>query len=184
LLVLAQRRGLRIQEVPVDWAEDPDSRVDIVQTALDDLRGVARLLLQAPPVRFLIVGVISTIAYAALYLLLRTWLSPAVSNALSLALTAVANTQANRHYEFGLRGRRGLLHQHAAGALVYALALALTGGALAILRDVDPHPARLLEVTVLVIASALATVSRYVALRTWVFAWRTRVPREPRAATN
>jgi glycosyltransferase involved in cell wall biosynthesis len=43
LLVLAQRRGLRIHEVPVDWIEDSDSRVDVVSTALADLRGVARL---------------------------------------------------------------------------------------------------------------------------------------------
>ena len=45
LLVLAQRRGLRIHEVPVDWIEDPDSRVAIVATAVEDLRGVARLML-------------------------------------------------------------------------------------------------------------------------------------------
>jgi hypothetical protein len=45
LLVLAQRRGMRIHEVPVDWVDDPDSRVAIVSTALDDLRGVARLAL-------------------------------------------------------------------------------------------------------------------------------------------
>jgi glycosyltransferase involved in cell wall biosynthesis len=44
LLVLAQRRGLRIHEVPVDWVEDSDSRVKIVSTALADLRGVGRLL--------------------------------------------------------------------------------------------------------------------------------------------
>jgi putative flippase GtrA len=43
LLVLAQRAGLRIHEVPVDWVDDPDSRVDIVATAMADLRGVARL---------------------------------------------------------------------------------------------------------------------------------------------
>jgi glycosyltransferase involved in cell wall biosynthesis len=49
LLVLAQRRGLRIHEVPVDWLEDLDSRVDITQTALADLRGVARLLVHRPP---------------------------------------------------------------------------------------------------------------------------------------
>ena len=49
LLVLAQRRGLRIHEVPVDWVEDADSRVQIVQTALADLRGVARLLVHRPP---------------------------------------------------------------------------------------------------------------------------------------
>ena len=44
LLVTAQRIGLRIHEVPVDWVDDIDSRVDIVHTALDDLRGVARML--------------------------------------------------------------------------------------------------------------------------------------------
>jgi hypothetical protein len=43
LLVLAQRAGLRIHEVPVDWIDDADSRVDIVSTALGDLRGIARL---------------------------------------------------------------------------------------------------------------------------------------------
>jgi glycosyltransferase involved in cell wall biosynthesis len=45
LLILAQRRGMRIHEVPVDWIEDSDSRVRIVSTALADLRGVARLFL-------------------------------------------------------------------------------------------------------------------------------------------
>ncbi len=43
LLILAQRAGLRVHEVPVDWTDDPDSRVDIVRTAMDDLRGVVRL---------------------------------------------------------------------------------------------------------------------------------------------
>jgi glycosyltransferase involved in cell wall biosynthesis len=43
LLILAQRAGLRVHEVPVDWTDDPDSRVAIVRTALDDLRGVWRL---------------------------------------------------------------------------------------------------------------------------------------------
>lgn len=44
LLVLAERARLRILEVPVDWVDDPDSRVAIVATATADLRGVARLL--------------------------------------------------------------------------------------------------------------------------------------------
>jgi putative flippase GtrA len=174
LLVLAQRRGLRIHEVPVDWVDDPDSRVHIVSTALTDLRGVARLLTQAPLARFLMIGVVSTLAYAALYVLLRAWLTPGVANAVALALTAVANTQANRHFTFRVRGRQGLVRHHAAGALVYLLALALTGGALDVLQAIDPHPARMLEVAVLVLASAFATVSRYVALRTWVFATRMR----------
>jgi glycosyltransferase involved in cell wall biosynthesis len=43
LLVLAERSGLRIHEVPVDWTDDPDSRVDIRATVAEDLRGVRRL---------------------------------------------------------------------------------------------------------------------------------------------
>ena len=44
LLVLAQRADLRIHEVPVDWVDDPGTTVDIVATATEDLRGVARLI--------------------------------------------------------------------------------------------------------------------------------------------
>ncbi|MER5465770.1 bifunctional glycosyltransferase family 2/GtrA family protein [Streptomyces sp. NPDC002668] len=43
LLVLAERAGLRIHEVPVDWVDDPDSTVHIVSTATEDLRGVWRV---------------------------------------------------------------------------------------------------------------------------------------------
>jgi putative flippase GtrA len=43
MLVLAERAGLRIHEVPVDWVDDPDSTVHIVKTATDDLRGVWRV---------------------------------------------------------------------------------------------------------------------------------------------
>jgi glycosyltransferase involved in cell wall biosynthesis len=44
LLVLAQRSGLRIHEVPVDWTDDDDTRVNLVPTALEDLSGVWRLM--------------------------------------------------------------------------------------------------------------------------------------------
>jgi glycosyltransferase involved in cell wall biosynthesis len=89
LLVLAQRDGLRIHEVPVDWTDDPDSSVDIVRTATDDLKGVARLLSTAPMARFLAIGVVSTIAYALLFLLMRIGgVGPGVANVLALAVTA------------------------------------------------------------------------------------------------
>jgi glycosyltransferase involved in cell wall biosynthesis len=174
LLVLAQRQGMRIHEVAVDWVDDPDSRVEILRTALADLRGVLRLLLSSAVARFLIIGVLSTLAYAALYLMARGPLGAGMANAVALALTAVANTQANRRFSFRIRGRHGLLRQHAAGALVYVLALALTGGALAVLDRLDAHPGRLVEVAVLVVASAAATVTRWFALRSWVFARRER----------
>jgi glycosyltransferase involved in cell wall biosynthesis len=43
LLVLAERVGLRTHEVPVDWVDDPNSTVDIVATAVADLKGMARV---------------------------------------------------------------------------------------------------------------------------------------------
>ncbi len=43
LLLLAEHNGLRVHEVPVDWVEDTDSRVDVAKTALDDLRGLVRV---------------------------------------------------------------------------------------------------------------------------------------------
>src|SRR6266545_3770111 len=81
LLLLAERSGLRIHEVPVDWVEDPDSRVDVLRTALDDLRGMARVgprlltgTTPSPAVpapagmarqlpSFAAIGVVSTLAY-------------------------------------------------------------------------------------------------------------------------
>ncbi len=43
LLLLAERNGLRIHEVPVDWIEDLDSRVDLLPTIRDDLAGLWRM---------------------------------------------------------------------------------------------------------------------------------------------
>ncbi|MFL5911414.1 MAG: GtrA family protein [Gaiellaceae bacterium] len=158
------------EAVPVDWVEDPDSRVEIRSTALADLRGVARLAAQSQVLRFVGIGVVSTLAYALLYLALREVLIADVANAIALAVTAVGNTAANRRLTFGVRGRSGLVRHHLLGGIVFLLALALTSGALATLQALEPRPSHLLEAVVLVVASAAATMSRYVALRWWVFA--------------
>src|SRR5207237_2581476 len=80
LLVLAQRAGMRIHEVPVDWTDDPDSRVDIAKTAMDDLRGIFRmrfggvaLALSRQVLPFASIGIASTIAYAGVYALLSVF---------------------------------------------------------------------------------------------------------------
>ena len=178
LLVLAQRRGLRIHEVPVDWVDDPDSRVDIVSTAITDLKGVARLLAGGPIATFMGIGVLSTIAYALLYLGLAPLLGALGANAAALAITAVANTAANRRLTFGVTGREDLARHHVRGALVFVLTLALTNGALAVLHGLDPNPSRAMQLSVLIAASLTATVTRYVAMRTWVFS-RQRRPIRP-----
>ena len=107
LLVLAQRAGLRIHEVPVDWDDDPDSRVSILPTALEDLGGVWRLMRSGPSriVRFATVGIASTLAYGLIYLALRELAAPWLANLVALIVTAVANTAANRRFTFGVRGQ-------------------------------------------------------------------------------
>ncbi|MCF2526142.1 bifunctional glycosyltransferase family 2/GtrA family protein [Yinghuangia soli] len=193
LLLLAQRSGLRIHEVPVDWVDDPDSRVDVLRTAVDDLRGMARVArritagtFRAPmsertrdarlPTgmrrqipRFALVGVLSTLAFVGLYALLRTAMPALLANALALLVTAVGNTAANRRFTFGVRGRSGALRHQAQGGLAFVLGLAVTSLALGALHVAAPGASRAVELTALVAANALATLVRFLLLRVWVF---------------
>ncbi|HMD92771.1 MAG TPA: bifunctional glycosyltransferase family 2/GtrA family protein [Trebonia sp.] len=188
LLVLAERAGLRIHEVPVDWIDDADSRVDIVSTALGDLRGIRRVgwgllrgSLKVPQLRaadpgysrglawqlprFLLIGVASTLAYVVLYLVFRGFMGAQAANALALLLTAVGNTAANRRLTFGVRGRAGAAQHQFRGLIAFGAGLALTSGALAVLHSAS----RLVEVVVLVVANLAATLLRFVLYRGWVF---------------
>jgi putative flippase GtrA len=169
LLVLAERAGLRIHEVPVDWIDDPDSRVDIVPTAVADLKGVARLALRGRTanqlVRFAGIGIVSTLAYVALYAALRTTMAAQLANAIALLITAIANTAANRRMTFQVRGRAGALRHQLQGLGVFGVALAVTSGSLALLHASSAHPARVAELGVLVLANLVATALRFVLMR-------------------
>jgi len=48
LLILAEKAGYPVKEVPVRWLEDPDTRVNIGKTVWEDIRGLARLRLRRP----------------------------------------------------------------------------------------------------------------------------------------
>jgi putative flippase GtrA len=198
LLVLAERAGLRIHEVPVDWVDDLDSRVDIIATALADLRGMARLgagfargTLQVPQLRsraparggrglplqiarFTVIGVASTVAYVVLFLLLRTIMSAQAANVVSLLVTAVGNTAANRRLTFGISGRPDAARHQVKGLVAFGIGLALTSGALAALGAA--HPGRIAEVSVLIAANLVATVIRFLLYRHWVFGRPRRAP--------
>ncbi|WP_219471241.1 bifunctional glycosyltransferase family 2/GtrA family protein [Nonomuraea rhizosphaerae] len=190
LLLLAERHGLRIHEVPVDWVDDPDSRVDVVRTALDDLRGMVRvarktlsgaaripvparvsqarlprgMARQLP--RFAVVGVISTLAYLLLFSGLRQVVPVLAANAIALLVTAVANTAANRRFTFGVTGSAGAMRDQFEGLIAFLVGLALTTGGLALLPAGVSHG---VELAAVVVANALATLVRFLLLRVWVF---------------
>ena len=194
LLVIAERAGLRIHEVPVDWVDDPDSRVDIVRTAVNDLKGCWRVgralasgalpvrelqrslgrepLVPGVPhgmvgqmVRFGIVGIASTVAFAALYLLLHPAMGAQAANLTALLLTAIANTAVNRAFTFGIRGRTGVARHQLNGLLIFVFGLAITSGSLFVLHRFDPTVGKVVELSVLVGANLVATLVRFVALR-------------------
>ncbi|MEV5333985.1 glycosyltransferase [Streptomyces werraensis] len=201
LLVIAERAGLRIHEVPVDWVDDPDSRVDLLPTALADLRGMARLgralargRLQpavaggagtaagpapVPPpgrlaqlLRFAAVGAAGTLLHLALYVLLRPAAGAQAGNALALLLCTVLNTAANRRFTFGVRGHAGLPAHHLGGLVALPAGLALTGAALAVLHRTVPGAGPGAELPVLVAANLAAALLRFHLLRAWVLPGR------------
>ncbi|NMO54900.1 bifunctional glycosyltransferase family 2/GtrA family protein [Actinoplanes sp. TBRC 11911] len=230
MLVLAERARLRIHEVPVDWVDDSDSRVDIIPTAVADLKGIVRLAralstgrlplatlrdqlgrdqpareqpgggqlpgggrlageqavrdqagrdplrvaglpagLPRQLVRFAVVGVASTLAYLALFALLRTGMGPQWANFTALLITAIANTAANRRLTFGVRGTESAWRHQAQGLIVFGIGLGVTSGSLALLDATTVQPARLIELSVLVIANLIATAARFLLMRIWVF---------------
>ncbi|WP_084773004.1 glycosyltransferase [Nonomuraea candida] len=133
LLLLAEHNGLRVHEVPVDWIEDGDSRVRVVRTAVDDLKGLARVAWsmatgrarvevhrpeptpthpdavltrsRAAAVATFCSIACFTLLYALAYLPLRHLWAPAAANLGALLLTGVAHVVAQRRAA-GRRRRR------------------------------------------------------------------------------
>ena len=142
-------------------------------------RGIGREVLT-----FAAIGVASTAAYAVLYMALRSVTGPAAANGLALLATAVGNTAANRRLTFGVRDGRSMLRDQLGGLLALAVALAITTAAVNALGALAPQAPRLVELAVLVIANALATVARFVLLRTWITRDGGSVPDPVHAATQ
>ncbi|MCU1345650.1 MAG: sugar translocase [Acidimicrobiia bacterium] len=197
LLVLAEHNGLRIHEVPVDWIDDPDSRVDVVSTAKADLRGVWRMRRDlahgrgvaavaaisgratATPdfdrqrlvdrlVRFGSIGVVSTAAFAVLFVVLLGSLGLAGADVVALALCTLANTAANRRLTFELRGRNRLVRHHAAGLAVGLLPLGLNLMTLAVLSMAGVGSMGIV-LGALTVTNAAAALVKFTLLNRWVF---------------
>lgn len=187
LLVLAEHNHLRIHEVPVDWVDDPDSRVDVVETATTDLKGVGRMLrrfandqgwitgpdlpdhgptpdgLASQLVRFAFVGAASSVAFFALFGLLAPLVGPVAADVAALGLCAVANTAAHRRLTFGRRGRAGRRHL-LGSALLTAVPLALNLGALLLASAAGVTSVPTLAL-VLTAVNAVAGAGRFLVLR-------------------
>jgi putative flippase GtrA len=189
LLVVAERLGLRVSEVAVDWVDDPDSRVQVLPTAIKDLRGVWRLshgqssrqivaqsqpidpvldgVVAAPLIRFAGIGAISTLSYLILFVACRQFMGTYAANALALAVCAIFNLVL--HKQLAHRGV-GSARRRLAGAAfsLYTISLTLTTLALLAAHALAPSS---LSFAVLVVtgANAVAAALRFAVLRAWIF---------------
>ena len=190
LLVVAEHNGLRIHEVPVDWVDDADSRVDVVRTATSDLQGILRMVrrlaggsAQVEPTgerprlepslagqiaRFASIGLLSTGLFTLLFYVLAGPIGAVPAGIAAMLLCSLANTAANRRLTFLLRGRTDLVRHHAAALGVNLLPLTLTTGTL-IALDLVGTTALGVQLVAVTAANAGATVARFVLLRIWVF---------------
>jgi putative flippase GtrA len=183
LLLIAEHNGLRIHQVPVDWVDDPDSRVNVTRTAFEDLRGAARVARTflagrgtvdlgpaARPqltddfgraiVSFGVIGTVSTLISLALFLALRGPIGPVAANAVALTATFLGNAWANARCT--ARSRRV---NWRAAFLIYATALLFTSGALALV--VAAGGGLLPQVATLAVTWTIASVGRFALVRTW-----------------
>jgi glycosyltransferase involved in cell wall biosynthesis len=188
LLVLAERNGLRIHEVPVDWSDDPDSRVHLGHTAIADLKGIARLLALfargggwvesidtrrhaedlADLGRFGGLGLLNPVGYVAAYLLsylvLNTFINSYVANVLALTCCTAGTFIAHR-----LARPRGsdefAGNQTVAGmALAASISVVATTWSLAAASSISKGSLSV-EVAALVVGSAVAAAARFLLRR-------------------
>ena len=145
-LVVAERNGFRIHEVPVDWVDDADSRVNVVGVARDDLRGIARLVrnratgqqrVAAPggtgnhlhssqATRYASVGILSTIAYLAIFFFLRHQLGLFAANVVAMAVSTIGSTIAHVLFTFGPRSGVSMKQAATAAAVGFVTGVVIT----------------------------------------------------------
>jgi glycosyltransferase involved in cell wall biosynthesis len=189
LLVLAERSGMRIHEVPVDWTDDPDSRVDVVRTARDDLKGIWRLMrrpsgaalsqsrladnqLAGQAARFVSIGIVSTLLFAMLLVLLSPALGIVAADIIALLVCSIANTSANRRLTFAARGRVDRRRHYGIGIALGFLPIVLTLTMLVLLHAADVS-STVVTICALTVTSGATAVLRFVLLRRWLFGPRT-----------
>lgn len=195
LLVLAERAGMRIHEVPVDWVDDPDSRVPLLSAAIGDLKGVVRLSrgfasgsirlpevashfsgfgadpfgLPGQWVRFGLAGLAIGVLYVATYLALRSFAGPQLSNVIAFLITALVAASPSSRSGFRIGRHRGVLAQRMHAVVMFALRPVVAAASLASLAVAVPDSSRAWEAFVLLIANGIATLIGVALARAWTF---------------
>lgn len=188
LLLLAEHNGLRIQEISVDWTDDPDSRVHIRSTVIEDIRGLCRVgitflrgrgaielgdLYRRPPtydlrrqlVSFAKIGVLSTVFCATLFVGCLQVMHPVVANLLVLILVTPINFWLNRRLTFGHRTRSDRRERYVTSGVVFLGLVVIS----TIFLSLTVGSGHLVSLVVAVSCWTASSAVRFALLRNWVF---------------
>lgn len=188
LLAVAEHNGMRIHEVPVDWVDDPDSRVDVVSTARDDLVGIARTLRRlvagrvtlpgqsvgrvAPLdrvdqlIRFSSIGLVNVGLASVLFLVMAPTVGTVVANVVAFSICAVLNAGANRCYAIALQGRAAR-SRHFVGSLLLGAVPLLLSTTILVALDLDGVSSLAVALGAVLAVNISMTALRFVVLGRW-----------------
>lgn len=162
MLLLAQYKNYRLQEIPIIWTDDPHSTVKIISTANDNLHHMWRMFKTYKPHSllyilwwFLFIGGLSTIATLILYSLLRFIVDPQIANIIALTITTIANTVANKRISFRNANKEPIIKTLTISVLSYLSYWIPTATGLWILNHAHLETNLLAEVFTLIIGTVI-----------------------------
>ncbi len=157
------RRQLVLGRDPVGPSPEVDTR-----RRRDDPAGAGDQVFADELLRFAGVGLISTLAYMALFALLERWMGSYVANAAAIVACGIGNTAAHRGMAGTVRHGLDRVHRTVVAAALLGVSLSFTTAALLATRTLgmDTLAPELVAVT---LANLTAAALRFGILRTWVF---------------
>lgn len=115
--------------------------------------------------RFSVVGIACTTAYALMYLTLQPAIGPQAANFVSMLIAAVLNTAGNRAFTFALHGFRRILLHHIQGIGVFGFGWALSALSLFVFHQLSQQPSSQFELVLLMTVNLVTTVVRFFTFR-------------------
>lgn len=115
--------------------------------------------------RFSVVGIVCTTAYALMYLTLQPIMGPQAANFTSMLVAAVLNTAGNRAFTFRLRGPRRIFVHHIQGIGVFGFGWALSALSLFLFHQLSDEPSSQWELVLLMSVNLVTTAVRFFTFR-------------------
>lgn len=172
ILLLGQYKKLRLKEIGIRWEDDPQSSVNVVATAIENLKEMWRMYFLYHPqslfhklFTFGFIGGLSTLGQAGLFLLLRFFLPSQFANFISLTVLTLINTLANKKFSFRNKSKEKFHHVFLVSIISFLVFWIPTSGALFITHEVfgivdEP----IVETLVILFSSLVGTILKYIFL--------------------